>query len=363
MMRTGLAVAAAVATGAILAMPVGARAQDVTKIRIAGPAPVLSATDSVIWYAIPTRLGYYKQEGLEVSFNLSPGLPAAAQAMQSGSAQFAVTNPEVVMQIREQGGSLMAFQTLRRSNGNTVNVLPDSPIKTLADLKGKTLGGVSWGAGGALYLTKVLADMGIQMGDYSRVVTGNGPAAAAALRAKQVDAIVLWDSAYAGLENTGLQMRYIPITDQEKLGSNTLITSDAFMNANEALVAKFCRVVARSYFFARVNQEAAVRAFLDENPSFRPSNVPLADAMKNNLNIFRAYLNGATAGLLMDAKIGEIEGPTWAFNQNFYKSTGLLKGLQPPEASYTNRFLDRCNDFDRAQVAAEAKAYLDAAPK
>jgi NitT/TauT family transport system substrate-binding protein len=335
-------------------------AQDLTKIKIAGPAPVLSATDSVIWYAIPTQLGYYKEEGLEVSYNLSPGLTASAQAMQTGSAQFAVTNPEVVMQIREQGGSLIAFQTLRRSNGNTVNVLPDSTINTLPDLKGKTLGGVSWGGGGALYLTKVLADMGIGMADYNRVVTGNGAAAAAALRAKQVDAVVLWDSAYAGLENTGLKMRYIPITDQEKLGSNTFVTTDAFMKANEQTVAKFCRAVAKSYYFARVSQEAAVRAFMEANPTYKPANVPVADATRDYLHVFRAYLNGATAGAPLEAKIGEIEAPTWAFNQNFYKTTGLLKGVQSPEASYTNRFTDGCNGFDRTKIAEAAKAY---APK
>lgn len=338
-----------------------ALAQDVTKIRIAGPAPVLSVTDSVIWYAIPVQMGYYKEEGLDVSYNLSPGLTGAAQAMQTGSVQFAVTNPEVVMQVREQGGNLIAFQTLRRSNGNSVAVLPDSSVKTLADLKGKTLGGVSWGGGGALYLTKVLGDMGIGMADYNRVVTGNGAAAAAALRARQVDAVVLWDSAYAGLENTGLTLRYIPIPDQEKLGSNTFVTSDAYMKANESIVARFCRAVAKSYYFARISQEAAVRAFMEANPTFRPANVPAADAARDYLHVFKAYLNGATAGAPLDARIGEIDAATWAFNQNFYKNTGLLKGLQPPEASFTNRFTDGCNGFDRAKVAESAKAYAAAA--
>ena len=339
------------------AMPPVAAAESPVKLRIAGPAPVLSATDSVVWYAVPTQLGYYKDEGLEVTYNLSPGLTGSAQALQSGSADFAVTNPEVVMQIREQGGSLTVFQTLRRSNGNTVNVLPDSPIKTLTDLKGKTLGGVSWGAGGALYLTKVLGDLGIGMGDYSRVVTGNGAAAAAALRSHQVDALVLWDSAYAGIENAGVQMRYIPITDQDKLGSNSFTTTDAYLKSHEDVVARFCRAVAKSFYFARVDPEAAVAAFLKTNPTFKPASTPMEDAVRSNAHIFRAYLDGATNGLPLDAKVGAIEPDTWAFNQNFYKSTGMLKGTQPPSASYTTKLTDRCNDFDRAKVAASAKAY------
>jgi NitT/TauT family transport system substrate-binding protein len=316
----------------------------------------------VIWYAIPTQLGYYTAEGLDVSYNLSPGLTGSAQALQSGSVELAVTNPEVVMQVREQGGSLTVFQTLRRSNGNTVNVLPDSGIKTLPDLKGKTIGGVSWGAGGALYLTKVLGDLGIGLGDYSRVVTGNGAAAAAALRSGQVDGLALWDSAYAGIENAGVKMRYIPITDQEKLGSNSFAATDAFIKANGDTVAKFCRAVAKSFYFARVNPEAAVYLFLKTNPAFRPANLPLADAVRDNVHIFQAYLDGATAGLPLEAKIGAIEPDTWAFNQAFYKSTGMLKGTFPPEASYTTQFTDRCNDFDRSVVAAAARDFKPPAP-
>jgi hypothetical protein len=52
--------------------------------------------------------------------------------MQTGSVQFAVTNPEIVMQVREQGGSLMAYQTLRRSNGKLSGRLPDSAIKSFS---------------------------------------------------------------------------------------------------------------------------------------------------------------------------------------------------------------------------------------
>ena len=66
---------------------------------------------------------------------------------------------------------------------------------------------------------------------------------------------------------------------------------------------------------------------------------------------------GATAGLPMEAKVGAIEADTWAFNQAYYRSPGMLKGTHAPEASYTTRFTDRCNDFDRGAVAATAKSY------
>ncbi len=334
-----------------------AQAQSPTKVHIAGPAPVLSATDSVIWYAIPTTMGYYKEENLDVSYNLSAGLTASLQAVQTGSSPVGVTNPELVMQTREQGGSVIAFFTMRRAGGVAVAVLPDSPIKTLADLKGKTIGGVSWGGGGALYLTKVLADLKIGMGDYSRVVTGNGAAAAAALRSGQVDAVTLWDSAFATIENAGVKMRYIDITGQEKLGSNVFTTTDAYLKANPETLAKFCRAVAKSYYFARTNPEAATKIFLDVNPTMKAPTQSAEAALRDNLHIFKAYLDGATNNMSIDGRMGEFDAEVWNFTQAFYKLSGMLKSDQPASASYTTQFLDKCNDFDRAKVAAAAKQY------
>jgi NitT/TauT family transport system substrate-binding protein len=348
---------AAIAGAALLGAFGAAQAQAPTKLHIAGPAPVLSATDSVVWYAVPATMGYYKEENLDVSFNVSSGLPAALQAVQTGSSPVGVTNPELVMQAREQGGSVKAFFTMRRAGGVAVAVLPDSPIKTLADLKGKTIGGVSWGGGGSLYLTKVLADMGIGMGDYSRVVVGNGAAAATALRGKQVDAVSLWDSAFATIENTGVKMRFINITGQENLGSNVIVATDATIKDNPDVLTRFCRAVAKSFYFARISPENATRIFLKVNPTMRAPNQSEDEAYRNNFHVFKAWLTGATNGVPLGGPMGAIDPGVWKFTQDFYKSTGMLKAEQPPTASYTTQFLDQCNAFDRPKVAQQAKGY------
>jgi NitT/TauT family transport system substrate-binding protein len=344
---------------AVTLVGTAAPAADLAKVSIAGPAPVLSATDSIIWYAVPTKLGYFKDEGLDVSYNLSAGLTASAQIVQAGSAEFAVTNPEVVMKGREQGGSLIAFQTLRPTGGNAVAVLPDSPIKSLTDLKGKTLGAVSWGGGGGQFLTRMLAGMGIGMDDYVRVTTSNGAAAAAVLRSGQVDAVVLWDSAYAGIENNGVKMRFIAIPDQEKVGGNVFVTTEAFLKKNEDVVAGFCRAVTKAVYFARVNPKAAVDIFLEVNPTMRVANIPAAKIEGDSLHIFSAYLNGATLGLPMDAPYGKIDPAVWASNQKFYVDAGMLEGKFPPDRSFTTKLTDHCNDFDHAKVEAAAKGYKE----
>jgi NitT/TauT family transport system substrate-binding protein len=357
-MNMRLWISRAAIAGVAMAGALGAaNAQAPTKLHIAGPAPVLSATDSVIWYAIPTTLGYYKDENLDVTFNLSSGLPAALQAVQTGSSPVGVTNPELVMQTREQGGSVMAFFSMRRAGGVAVAVLPDSPIKTLADLKGKTIGGVSWGGGGSLYLTKVLGDLGIGMGDYSRVVVGNGAAAATALRGKQVDAVSLWDSAFATIENAGVQMRFIDITGQENLGSNVIVATEAMIKNSPDVLTRFCRAVAKSFYFARVNPENATRIFLKVNPTMRAPTQTEDEAYRNNFHVFKAWLDGATKGTSLDGQMGAIDPAVWKFTQDFYKFTGMLKADRGPETSYTTQFLDQCNAFDRAKIEADAKSY------
>src|SRR3954466_7864077 len=105
----------AVLLSAVAALSVGgpALAQKLTPIQIVHPTPIVTPSDSIYEYAVPRKLGYYAQEGLEASFNQSAGIVASAQTLQSGSADFAITNPEVIMQMREQGSDIIGIMTLK----------------------------------------------------------------------------------------------------------------------------------------------------------------------------------------------------------------------------------------------------------
>lgn len=342
-----------------LCMTGPALAQKLTSIQIVHPTPIVTPSDSIYEYAVPRKMGYFKQEGLEASFNQSAGIVASAQTLQSGSADFAITNPEVIMQMREQGGDIIGIMTLKLANGVIMAVLDDSPIKDLDDLKGKTVGGMSFGGGGGLLLTKVLAKKGLGANDYSRVVTGVGGAAAAALKTKKVDAMILWDSAFATLENAGIKLRYIKVPEEENMAGQLLATTERFIKQNRKAVEGTCRAIAKGIYFARLGPATTMPIFMEAFPSVVPPNSDRAKLASDYTHVLEAYLKAGFKDTPLDSRVGEFNEAKWKYTQAFYVDSGMLKGTQPVKQAYTTEFLDKCNDFDRKTVAADFNKFKD----
>ncbi len=345
---------------ALLSVTIGGRdlaAEELAKVTLVQTHPVLAIGEEVFLYAVPKHLGYFKDEGLDVSIQGANGGTPAAQALQSGAAQFATTMPESVLQIREQGGDVVAFDDLKRDNGTAIGVLPDSPIHELRDLKGKTLAGLSWGSGGAKLVMHMLGELGIGPNDYQRVNVGAGASAAAALTSKQVDAVILWDAMFAIMENGGTKMRYLDVPIQRQMAGFTLATTDSYMKAHPKQVEGYCRAINKALYFTRTNVSAAVQIALQEFPSLRTPNVDPAIVEKNSVHIMEAWLAKAETGVPYDAKTGNLVPERWQFTENYYKGEGMLKGTKPVSEAYTNRFYDACNNFDRPAVAAAAKQF------
>ena len=211
---------ALIASLALLA-PVAGRAEGLAKVTFLQMHPAIGVGEEVFLYAIPQKLGYFREAGLEVSIEGVNGGGPAAQGLQSGQAQFATTMPESVLQLREQGGDPIVFYTLKQNTGSVVIVLEDSPIHTLADLKGKTIGAASFGSGGGLAVKDQLARLGITPDQYSAVSSGVNAAAFTALNSHQLDALTVWDGMRGAMENTGMKIRAIEIPDQDKIAARS----------------------------------------------------------------------------------------------------------------------------------------------
>ena len=131
---------------------------------------VIGVGEEVFLYAVPKQLGYFQAEGLDVGIQGAQSGTVSAQVIQSGGAQLGTTAPKSVLQMREQGGDLVAFYQIKQNPGTFLVVLPDSPIKRLEDLKSKTIGAPSFGAGGGLALKANLRDIGIMPCAHHRAV-------------------------------------------------------------------------------------------------------------------------------------------------------------------------------------------------
>jgi NitT/TauT family transport system substrate-binding protein len=334
-----------------------ARAADPVKVELVQSHPSIGVGEEVFLYAIPKQLGYFKEENLDVTINGVAGSGAAAQVLASGGAQFATTMPETNLQMREKGGDTLAVYNLKRSTGTILIVMADSPIKTLTDLKGKTIGGVTFGSGGGLALKNNLTQLGITADQYSTASVGVGAASFTALQTGKVDALILWDAMRGAAENTGMQIRAIEVPIQNTFAAMALSTTSAYAAANPAVVAGMCRAVAKGLHFAIANPEAAVRIFWKEFPQTKPTTVDEATALKNHMHIMQRWMESALQGITPGKEEGAFQPANWESTREVYTSVGVIKGSVPATDGYTTKFLEQCNGFDRSKIAAQAKDY------
>jgi NitT/TauT family transport system substrate-binding protein len=335
---------------------VQASAAELTKVTIVQMHPAIGVGEEVFMYAVPKQLGYFKDEGLDVSIQGVGGGGASAQVLQSGGAQFGTTMPESILQVREQGGDVIAFYQLKRNTGTIMVVKEDSPIHKLEDLKGKSVGAASFGAGGGLAVKEYLAKNGIPPEQWSAVSTGVNPAAFTALDTKQIDALILWDGMRGALENSGMKIRAVEVPDQDKVGAMTFATTDRFLKEKPEAAKGMCRAIAKGLRFALANTDAAIKLFWKEFPTTKPVGMDEATALRNQHHIMDRWFEMSEQGVKPGGETGEMLPATWALTREIYSKAGVLKGTIPAEQGYTTKFTGACNDFDRAAVNTQASA-------
>jgi NitT/TauT family transport system substrate-binding protein len=337
-----------------LALPVAA--QSLTPMTATMAHPNIAVGEEVFLHAVPKKLGWFREEGIEPSVQGAGSGVQAGQVLMSGRSQIAWMLAENMLQLREQGGDAVAFYTLKQNNGFQLAVLPASPIRSLADIKGRSLGFVALGAGSVFVTNESAMDAGLPSNSFSGVAVGMGASAGAALRTGRVDGMVLWDAIYGALENQGLQMRYIDLPVQDRLAGYSLVTSAEFLAKSPKLVEGYCRAIAKGLLFARTNPAAAIRMFHAEFPTVVPAGTDAETAVKNDVNVLNRWLDRAMLGVPVGQETGAVVPAKWHATRDFFSRNGVLMTTRPLEGAYTTAMTEGCNRFDHAAVVAAAQA-------
>jgi len=117
---------------------------------------------------VASELGLFEKNGLDVEL-LPPSDPSAVPRLVSaGQADIGIHYQPNLYLDHEAGLPLIHFGTLVETPLNTVTVLADGPIKSLKDLKGKTIGFSVSGFEDAL-LGRMLASAGLSLDDVTLV--------------------------------------------------------------------------------------------------------------------------------------------------------------------------------------------------
>ena len=154
---------------------------------------------------IAERLGYFKDEGLDVEISDFEGGSKALQAVVGGSADVVSGAWENTIDQQPKGLKMQGFALQGRYPAISVGIAKAkaASYKSPKDLKGMKIGVSAPGSSTNRMVLHLLAKDGLKGDDVSIIGVGTSAGAIAAITSGQVDAVSNLDPAIAMLENTG----------------------------------------------------------------------------------------------------------------------------------------------------------------
>jgi NitT/TauT family transport system substrate-binding protein len=169
---------------------------------------------------------FYQKRGLELEVVTFNGAARMHQAIISGAIDIGLGSGAAMSDIGKGEPSLAIAQTLGPPADIAIVVPYDSPIKTVDDMRGKVVGVASTGSVTEWMVFELARQKGWPLSDMKTAGIGGTEAAVAAIRAKQVDALVVDVAIGLFLEPQKAGRVLLPCSDYVK---------DFVMHANYAM--------------------------------------------------------------------------------------------------------------------------------
>lgn len=308
--------------------------------------------------AVAQHLGYFADEGLNVDIVITKDSASIIQGVSSGSLQIGSTPPEPILQAKSAGNGddlVLMYNYIRQQTGS-IAVLADSPIESLSDFDGKTVGQASLGTSNMLLSNGILHTAGLTADtDFSNLAVGTGAAALQALQSGQVDALSLWDTEYAAMEAKGTELRYFTIPDVEKLFSTSYFSTREFLADHPDEAAGFGRAMAKATLFTATNPTAALEMMYADYPETRIAGTSEDDQLATDLVALERRITLLTAGDPEANKdFGSYEPSAAEAWVDFTTTAGIITAPVDPTTIYSDDLVEQYNDFDAAAVVAAA---------
>ncbi|WJR80939.1 ABC transporter substrate-binding protein [Bradyrhizobium sp. NP1] len=328
-----------------------------TAITVAMPTAVLQPL-TAYYTSIPATL-FWKEEGLDVTILALSGANTAAQALDANRAQVAFTANTALFSLLQAypDTNLVAFYTFIQNFQSMPRVLPDSPVKTVGDLEGKTVGLQSLGNSQVQTTKALVKQAGKDPNSIKFVAVGEGAEAAYALKTGRVDALALFDGLYALIEAEGTPMRKLEsdAASPDRVGfQSSIFTKRSYLEQHRDVLVKLGRGVAKATIFAEENPEAAVRIHWKVYPATRARGSSDEQAMRLSLATLRARLKNVT---VVDGLIGNASRDQIAGYMQLIIDGGVLKQPLDIDKLWTPSLLKEINDFDKEAVRRMAREW------
>jgi NitT/TauT family transport system substrate-binding protein len=228
---------------------------------------------------VAQEMGFYEEEGLDVTLNYSKGSSDAARQLAAGNVDWGIFSAAATMQAVQRGFPLKAIMQVYYPDTFDIVVPEDSPIQSMMDAKGKIIG-VSDLAGGEVPMVRAsIVESGLSEGtDVKLVIAGEGDPTT--VRSFEADRI----QAYAGakrdlllLPAQGIATRSItPEVIASFPGDALSVRAETFEADPETLV-KFTRATLKGWAWGMTHSDETFALLKDKYASASLGDNPVAE--------------------------------------------------------------------------------------
>ncbi|RDI96739.1 ABC transporter substrate-binding protein [Meiothermus sp. QL-1] len=273
--------------------------------------------------------GLYAQRGLEVEFQhgfVTELYPLLAQ----GRLDFVVGDAEDVIVLRAQNPQATPFKyvmAMYQSVPNAIFSLAEKNIRSVRDLRGKTLGMPGMFGVSLTSLQAMLRAAGLKESDL-RIVQIGFTQAEAVVSGRVDAAMGFINNEPVFLQARGVRLNVIPAGPYNKSPGNGVITTDRVLE-NPELVRRFLAA----------SQEGLARTLADPRRGFEAARRYVPNLGEERMAVLRASVRLYQSPYTRRMGLGFSSPEAWASSLNLLKQTGRVQTELPPTAFYTNDFL------------------------
>jgi NitT/TauT family transport system substrate-binding protein len=322
MQKIFASVGCAVALAFAGATPVQAAPEDVTYLL---PAPPNSPAFAP--WMIAQQKGYYAAENLKVSFVAAKGGVDVAKQIGAGNAVIGGAIGDTPIIVRANGVPVKAIAVLGAGSLTMVGVHQDGGIKSLADLKGKTITVMSYTD--TTYYALLGNMKSIGMGKSDAAIQAAGPSGVwqvfAGGKAQALAGVPDW---IVSATDAGAKIDILE-TNGFKSMAQAILASDETIKTKPELLKRLVRATLRGMEDIMKDPKAAAAVYVEAVPAYKGKEA----SIEQIFSMYRKYVYANQKPL------GQIDAARMESVQKFYVSEGIVGRASAVGDLYTNQFV------------------------
>ncbi|HVV93356.1 MAG TPA: ABC transporter substrate-binding protein [Hyphomicrobiales bacterium] len=187
--------------------------------------------------------GFFAKEGLDLKIEGGHGSAMSVQQVSAGNVLLSRTGGTDLVKAYAKDPTIVAIAEIFQRDIFYVISAADKPIKSPADMAGKTIGLVSVGGATENLLDMMLVKAGVPKGEVKRETTGDNPGAFEFVKRGRVDGFIASNNTIFGLQNQKAPVVAWPVDEFASFPAQVYMTSRKTLETQTEELAKFLRGV------------------------------------------------------------------------------------------------------------------------